>query len=84
MSAIDTLLNMAAKQMPPDEEKPERRSRVINRAYVRKWALDYARANRSHRFERVSEKFLNDIEVTTRCAIVDKITRHPSKGKTLT
>ena len=60
-----------------------RQSRVINRDYVKRWALDYARTNRSHPFDRVSEKFLNMIEAQTKAAIRYRIDRHPSKGKTL-
>jgi hypothetical protein len=58
-------------------------SRVINRAYVKQWALDYARSNRSHPFTRVSAEFLDAIESATKAAIRDRILRHPSKGKTL-
>lgn len=57
--------------------------RVINRQYVKDWALDYALTNRAHKFTRVSEQFLNAIETATKAAIIDRITRHPSKGKTL-
>jgi hypothetical protein len=64
--------------------KGERRSRVINRDYVKRWALDYARTNRgTHPFNRVSESFLNMIEAATKAAIRDRIDRHPSRGKTL-
>jgi hypothetical protein len=60
-----------------------RQSRVINRDYVKRWALDYARTNRAHPFTRVSDQFLNAIEAATKAAIRDRITRAPSKGKTL-
>jgi Uri superfamily endonuclease len=68
-----------------ETERPSttRVSRVINRDYVKRWALDYARTNRSHPFTRVSEQFLNAIEAATKAAIRDKIDRAPSKGKTL-
>jgi hypothetical protein len=58
-------------------------SRVINRAYVKSWALDYASTNRSHKFTRVSEEFLNAVEHATKAVIRDRIDRHPSKGTTL-
>lgn len=64
-------------------EQAMRQSRVINRDYVRRWALDYASTNRCHKFNRVSEQFLNAIEASTKSAIRDRIMRHPSKGKTL-
>ncbi len=60
-----------------------KRSRVINRDYVKRWALDYASTNRMHKFSRVSESFLNTIEADTKSAIRNRIMRHPSKGKTL-
>lgn len=60
-----------------------RQSRVINRDYVKRWALDYANANRFHKFERVGERFLNAIEVATKSAIRQRIDGAPSKGKTL-
>jgi len=60
-----------------------KRSRVINRDYVKRWALDYASTNRLHKFSRVSESFLNMIEADTKSAIRNRIMRHPSKGKTL-
>jgi hypothetical protein len=60
-----------------------RRSRVINRDYARRWALDYAKDNRLHKFNRVSEQFLNAIETATKTAIINRVMRHPSRGKTL-
>lgn len=60
-----------------------KRSRVINRAYVREWALDYAHTNRSHPFNRVSEEFLNAVEASTKAFIRNRIDRSPSKGVTL-
>jgi hypothetical protein len=65
------------------DEIIKRHSRVINREYVKRWALDYARTKRSHPFSRVSEQFLNMIECDTKAAIRSRIDRHPSKGKTL-
>jgi len=61
----------------------ERLSSVVNRAYIRKWALDYANDKRFHKFSRVSESFLAAIETATKNAIRDRIDRHPSKGVTL-
>jgi hypothetical protein len=65
------------------ERLSNRLSHVINRAYVRRWALDYARTNRSHPFTRVSEDFLNHIEAQTKCAIRHRIDSAPSTGATL-
>jgi hypothetical protein len=64
-------------------EQQHRVSRVINRDYVRRWTLDYAKENRLHPFNRVSEQFLNAIETATKTAIIQRVMRHPSKGKTL-
>jgi hypothetical protein len=81
---------LLARRTEPDEPenngKPSwrRQSRVINRDYVRKWALDYAQTNRFHKFTRVSEQFLNAIEVQAKIAIRDRVNRHPGRGKTLT
>jgi len=66
-----------------EDKTAVRQSRVINRAYVKSWALDYARSNRCYPFTRVSKEFLDAIEGATKLAIRDRIMRHPSKGKTL-
>lgn len=68
---------------PPDTSTNHRQSRVINRDYVKRWALDYARTNRAHPFSRVSEQFLNAIEMSTKAAIRMRIDTAPSRGKTL-
>ena len=49
----------------------------------KKFALEYAKANRAQGFTRVSKEFLIAIEVATRNAIQNRINQHPSKGKTL-
>ena len=56
---------------------------LLNRAAVRRFALDYAKLTRSHKFERVSEGFLIRCQIELRNFVVDRINRHPSKGKTL-
>lgn len=51
---------------------------------VRQLALETARACRPHsRFTRVSKEFLDAIEAATRAAVVDRVKRHPSLGRTL-
>lgn len=61
-----------------------RQSRVINRAYVKQWALEYAKDKRPFwSATRVSENFLNAVETATKAFIRDRIDRHPTKGKTL-
>lgn len=56
---------------------------LLNRAAVRRFALDYARRNRTHPFSRVSEDFMEQVEAALRASIQARIDRHPSKGKTL-
>jgi len=63
--------------------RADRRSRVINRMYVRRWALEYANTHRFHKFARVSEAFVNAIEAETKSSIIARVLSHPSKGKTL-
>jgi len=73
---------LKAQQAVDNEIERHRQSRVINRDYVRRWALDYAQ-HRHHKFERVSERFLNRVETYCKAAIRDMVDSHPSKGKTL-
>ncbi len=56
---------------------------LINKAQVKRKALEVATAERSHKFTRVSQQFIDDIEATVRNAIVTKVKATPSKGKTL-
>lgn len=77
-------LDNEAKQEAIDQLVRQRMSRVINRDYVRRWALDYANDNRYHKFSRVSESFLCAIEAAAKSAIRDRVHRHGSKGVTLT
>ena len=79
MGRNDQLLHMHQLET----ETNHRQSRVINREYVKRWTLDYAKTNRCHEFKRVSNEFLNAIEVATKLAIRDRVMRHPSKGVTL-
>lgn len=67
----------------PTPDWIKRQSRVINRACVKTWALDYARTNKAHPFTRVSEQFLNMVEANTKAFIRDRINRAPSMGVTL-
>lgn len=72
--------------LQPDSDEPinSRQSHVINRAYVRQWALEYAKDKRPFvGFTRVSEEFLNAVESATKAFIRDRIERHPTKGRTL-
>jgi hypothetical protein len=50
---------------------------------IRRYALEYAKAKRAHKFERLSKTFLNAVEVNARAFIQDRVERNPSKGVTL-
>lgn len=65
-------------------EKLPHLTRATSPTHVKRLALAYAKATRSHPFERVSSSFLLAVEATTRAFILDRVKRHPSKGKTLT
>ena len=56
---------------------------LINRAAVRRAALEVAPTVRAHPVTRVSKDFLDAIETATRQAIVNRVSSHPSVGKTL-
>lgn len=49
----------------------------------KKFAIDFAKHNRSQKFTRVSEEFLISCEVALKSHIESRIKSHPSKGKTL-
>lgn len=58
-------------------------SSMINRAAVKRAALDFATAHRGGKFTRVSASFLDDIEDHVRTYIRAMVRAHPSVGKTL-
>ena len=55
----------------------------LNRARVRRTALEIARQTRAQKFNRVGLSFLQRLEARLRAAIADEVRSHPSKGKTL-
>jgi hypothetical protein len=55
----------------------------INRKHVRQYALEWAKLNRAHKFERVSESFLVMVNIKVREIVADRVKRAPSKGVTL-
>lgn len=63
--------------------KPKHKFSLICASKCKKFALEYAKANRAQGFTRVSEDFLVAIEAAVRVSIQNRITQHPSKGKTL-
>lgn len=55
----------------------------LNRARVRRTALEIAKATRGRCFTRVGQSFLDRIEAVTRAEIASQVRMHPSKGVTL-
>ncbi len=58
-------------------------TRFICRTEVRSFLLECAEANRSHKFSRVSEETLVEINEHVRALLIAKVRRLPSKGKTI-
>lgn len=56
---------------------------LLNNAAVRRFALDFARRERSHPFTRVSAAYLKELNETTERIIARHILEHPSRGKTI-
>jgi hypothetical protein len=58
--------------------------RATSRSCVKRIALSYAQATRYKKFERVSNSFLEAVEINAINFIKNRINKHPSRGKTLT
>ena len=56
---------------------------LINRAACKRAALSLAEKHRAHKFSRVSDSFLQDIEYELMHIIECKIKAQPSVGKTI-
>ena len=56
---------------------------LINRAAVKKAALDASQSTRNGKFTRVSKEFLEGINAEVLAMIRGRVHRHPSIGKTL-
>jgi hypothetical protein len=56
---------------------------LINRKKVKATALDMAPSIRCHKFTRVSDAWVDEIEAIVKREIANKIKRAPSKGCTL-
>jgi hypothetical protein len=66
------------------EEKRVRKTSLINRAAIKKFALEHAsRSRAAAKFTRVSEGFIDDMEYYLARRIRAKIHEHPSVGCTL-
>jgi hypothetical protein len=78
-----------------DEDHPRNASRslqkqnhtkmntLINKSKVKKYILEFAEANRAHKFSRVSQEAMDKVEAAVRSACKGIVTSAPSKGKTL-
>ena len=56
---------------------------LINKSKVKKYILEFAEANRAHKFTRVSQEAIDRVEAAARAAAKSIVTSAPSKGKTL-
>ena len=56
---------------------------LISPSKVKRYILDFAEANRSHKFSRVSQETMDRVEAAARSACKAIVTQAPSKGKTL-
>ena len=56
---------------------------LINKSKVKKYILEFAEANRAHKFTRVSQEAIDRVEAAARVAAKAIVTSAPSKGKTL-
>jgi hypothetical protein len=58
-------------------------TRFLNRTECRNFLLQFAAQNRAHKFSRVSEETLRDINEAVRSVMISKVKALPSKGKTI-
>jgi len=65
------------------EPKAKFKFNLICASKCKKFALEFAKANRAQKFSRVSEEFLISCEAALKAHIQSRIKSHPSKGKTL-
>jgi hypothetical protein len=67
-------------------QKPNRNTpmnTLINKSKVKRYILEFAEANRAHKFSRVSQETIDRVEAAARSACKAIVTQAPSKGKTL-
>ena len=56
---------------------------LINKSKVKKYILEFAQANRAHKFSRVSQEAIDRVEAAARAACKAIVSSAPSIGKTL-
>ena len=82
-AAVDEACETAASLVEKSRPRALNPTQFINRAAVRDFLLEYARANRAHKFERVSSETLQAINEAVRQQMIAHVRRLPSKGKTI-
>jgi hypothetical protein len=87
MSATETGLRFAAPEVDSSCETPSQpsKSRALNptRFLLRNFLLKQAAETRAHKFDRVSEGTLIEINEAVRGVMISKVRSLPSKGKTI-
>lgn len=66
-----------------EADKAVTRRGLINRRRVRSFLLDYAARNRAHRFTRVADAALDQVEAAVREKCRQIVNSQPSKGRTI-
>ena len=79
----NTNSNNPVTASPENVVMPRMKYRLICASKCKKFALEFAGANRAKEFTRVGEDFLISCEVALKTHIQSRIKSHPSKGKTL-
>ncbi len=80
---------LRVESLNPQHKQPSTKPRVLNptrflcRSEVRKFLLHEAARTRAHKFTRVSEETLIEINEHIRACLVSYVRRLPSKGKTI-
>lgn len=67
----------------PSAKKIAVKYNLIRTSRCKKFALEFAKANRAHKFTRVGTDFLISCEAALKDHIMSRIKQHPSVGKTL-
>lgn len=84
-AAVDAIVKSSEGGERGTRSRPESLNPTpfLNRAAVRNFLLEYARATKFHKFERVSGQTLVDVQGELRVLLERRVRRLPSKGKTI-
>lgn len=55
---------------------------IVNRSHLKRFVKDWCRDNRP-KFTRCSEQFVERMDARLKVIVVDELSRHPSRGKTI-